>query len=109
MPNLPTLRVLAAVLCIDPDDPNDADDLEAAALLLVNRVLREVHDTNRAEPRGRRLHLVPPPSGRPGHGRPEVPCGTSYPDGRLTAQATGLEGDRPVVAAAGSPVPVDAG
>jgi hypothetical protein len=40
MLNLPTLRVLAAVLLIGPDDPDDADDLEAAGLLLARRVGR---------------------------------------------------------------------
>ena len=44
MANLPTLRVLAAVLCIDPDDPDDAEDLEAAGLLLARRVLRALRD-----------------------------------------------------------------
>lgn len=42
MTNLPTLPVLAAVLCIDLDDPDDADDLEVAGLLLARRVLREL-------------------------------------------------------------------
>lgn len=48
MTNLPTLRVLAAVLCIDLDDPDDAEDLEAAGLLLGRRVLRELDGAGEA-------------------------------------------------------------
>jgi hypothetical protein len=47
------LRVLAAVLLIDPDDPDDADDLEMAGMLLARRVLREA-------PRGEPLPNRPP-------------------------------------------------
>jgi hypothetical protein len=31
---LPSLRVIAALLHINPDDPADSDDLKAAAMLL---------------------------------------------------------------------------
>ena len=41
---MPTLRVIAALLFIDPDDPADSDDLEAAAMLPARRVLREIDD-----------------------------------------------------------------
>jgi hypothetical protein len=41
---LPSLRVIAALLLINPDDPADPDDLEAAAMLLARRVLREIDD-----------------------------------------------------------------
>jgi hypothetical protein len=41
MVDLPTLRVLALLLHIDPTDPDDADDLETLGMLLASRVLRE--------------------------------------------------------------------
>ena len=47
MTNLSNLRVLAAVLLIDPDDPDDADDLAAAGMLLARRAL---HETARDDP-----------------------------------------------------------
>jgi hypothetical protein len=57
MPNLPTLRVLAAVLLIDPDDPDDAGELEAAGLLLARRVQREAA-RDEALPSRPRLRVV---------------------------------------------------
>lgn len=60
MTNLPTLRVLAALLLIDPADPTDDDDLEAAGMLLARRVLRQIDDAHdRTEPLPHvHLHLV---------------------------------------------------
>ena len=46
MVGVPTLRVLATVLLIDPDNPDDAADLEAAGMLLARRVLREMREAD---------------------------------------------------------------
>ena len=55
--NLPTLRVLAAVLLIDLDDPDDAEDLEMAGVLLARRTLRETA-RDQPPPDRPRLHIV---------------------------------------------------
>lgn len=57
MTNLPTLRVLAAVLLIDLDDPDDTDDLEMAGVLLARRALREAA-RDEPPPDRPRLHVV---------------------------------------------------
>ena len=44
MPNLPTLRELAALLGIDLDHPDDADDVAVLADLLIRRELRGLRD-----------------------------------------------------------------
>jgi hypothetical protein len=54
--DLPSLVVLGVLLRIDPDDRNDADDVETLALLLARRPLREAGKEQ--PPPRQHLHVV---------------------------------------------------
>ena len=75
---MPTLRVLAAVLRIDPNNPAEADDVAALADLLVRRELRALRDD-----------LPPPPA--PYSRRPHVARE------RLRARLRAEQGDGPLI------------